>query len=279
MEDSDDELDFLKGDHFENNEIIKKFCPRNYIDEISVFDCSIFEKYNEENYIYDEIEELDISRLNIQKLGKLPENLRELNCSENQIEIIDNLPKSLRVLNCSQNCLRTFPILNEEIEEVDCSGNQIIKIPTLPSSLEKLDISHNGLIFDSLNNFNVKHLRIDGNILKNGVKEIIISEKIEHLHMNDVNKGCKYFPPIRYHKNIDYLYIRGNGIRDLGGLKNLSSAVLVDASENSIKNLNLDTEEYEYYRNTVLKLIDCPIKPFKCDKLMIIFRSEDDNYI
>ncbi len=85
---------------------------------------------------------LDLDRLKLNELPRLPDNLEQLYCSNNKLTSLpNNLPNNLKILNCSYNKLTSLPDLHSliNLEELNCSDNyNLTNLPDLPPNLKEL---------------------------------------------------------------------------------------------------------------------------------------------
>lgn len=82
----------------------------------------------------------------LEKLPKLPPNLRSLYLEQNEIIELPELPKSLKKFYCTNNKLTFLPELPSGLEEFSCADNKITKLPDLMhTSLKSLFCENNKL--------------------------------------------------------------------------------------------------------------------------------------
>ena len=88
--------------------------------------------------------ELDLSKLRLQELPELPQNIWYLNCSKNNLTRLSELPPNLQALECSRNNLTVLPALPDSLEELVCDFNQLATLPKqLPPNLQLLELHYN----------------------------------------------------------------------------------------------------------------------------------------
>jgi len=67
--------------------------------------------------------ELNLSRLKLKWLPRLPSNLQRLNCNYNQLTSLPPLSNCLKILNCYNNQLTSLPQLPKNLKEIYCGRN------------------------------------------------------------------------------------------------------------------------------------------------------------
>lgn len=99
------------------------------------------EKYNEIIY-------LDINRLNLFELPKLPNELYELDCQKNYLYSLPALPYNLRIIRCNNNNIYKLPDnYPPHLIYIGCHDNNIFKIDKLPQKLEILHCEKNNITY------------------------------------------------------------------------------------------------------------------------------------
>jgi hypothetical protein len=126
----------------------------------------IIDNINNVHLICDEIEELDISNINLMYLPELPTSLKKLNCSYNELTIIDlSYLIHLEELDCSFNYLINIKLPNNVIR-LNCSQNKLSICDSNLNSLHFLDCSNNEINHLILNNYyNLIELKCNDNYI------------------------------------------------------------------------------------------------------------------
>ncbi|EKT61245.1 NEL-type E3 ubiquitin ligase domain-containing protein [Providencia sneebia] len=89
---------------------------------------------------------LDLSRLSLTSLPKLPPCIKTLSCERNRLNELPDLPKGLKYLICHSNNISVLPELPERLESLFCNNNQIRTLPKLPKYLDRLICTKNHII-------------------------------------------------------------------------------------------------------------------------------------
>jgi Leucine-rich repeat (LRR) protein len=163
--------------------------------------------------LYQNLEVLDISFNDINKINYLPENLVELSCKNNQLSVLPN-HKNLKRLECSSNImtsLNNYP----KISTIICSNNKITHIQTY-DKLEKILCDNNPVISiddqQQLKYFDCSDTKIKGNISQmvnlnhlscynTNINDISHFKKLETINMVDCD-SLKKIPYLKYLKTI-----------------------------------------------------------------------------
>src|SRR5579883_1016480 len=85
---------------------------------------------------------LDLRRLKLTELPKLPDNIQILYCDNNCLSHLpENLPDSLTIINCGNNKLTNLPNkLPKSLKKLYCGINELVELPeTLPDSLHEIN--------------------------------------------------------------------------------------------------------------------------------------------
>lgn len=86
---------------------------------------------------------LDLSRMSLVALGRVPAALRHLDVSWNSLRELPDLPGSLETLNASHNDLREISWFPDSLKKILLSFNRNLVVKcAMPSGLIKLDLSH-----------------------------------------------------------------------------------------------------------------------------------------
>lgn len=136
-----------------------------------------------------ELKCLIICNNNIDILPELPYNLEELFCINNHINELPNLPKCLRRLHCENNKLIEIPELPDSLTELNINSNKVSVIPNLGSKLEKLFCKRN-MIKSVSETFPDSIIELD--LSFNLIEEINnFPESSEHIRINNNSDLCK----------------------------------------------------------------------------------------
>jgi hypothetical protein len=87
---------------------------------------------------------LDLARLGLTELPKLPSNVQRIWFGGNKIKSIQNLPPSLTILDVTKNELESIDIdFPETLTDLFIAKNKLKCLPYLPDSLYRINMSYN----------------------------------------------------------------------------------------------------------------------------------------
>jgi Leucine-rich repeat (LRR) protein len=162
---------------------------------------------------YDNIAVILCNNSKLDKLPKLPLNLKKLSCYKNNLTSLPNLPNTLQELYCSENQITHLSKLPKSLEYFGCSKNKLKYLPNLPNSIKSLNFSDNQVTSLSNLSKNIQHVYYNNNPIYNLLKYfddfgflslpkyLKWKEKSESLFVNKIEiwfLECKYNPKYKY---------------------------------------------------------------------------------
>lgn len=199
-----------------------------------------------ENYLQEELQELNLSKQDVLSIEKL-------NLSDRNLTSVKGLEhfKNLKELNLSNNNLTDSSFLEElnKLEELNLNYNQLKELKINSPKLKSLKLRGNRL--DSIKFISSLSQLTSLNIRDNNIQDITPLSNLNSLvKLNIRGNQIKSLKPLEDKLELKDLNARNNQINSIEPIKNLSLEQRLYISGNSIKDIHLLSDRAKYIQNT-----------------------------
>ncbi|MFN8438989.1 MAG: T9SS type A sorting domain-containing protein [Cytophagales bacterium] len=198
---------------------------------------------------FKKLEELDISKNYLTRVGLLPKSLKSLIISNNLLDSC-TFGENLEFLDCSSNLLTSFQLTGNKLKHLYCGNNQLSNLPVLPDSLISLNCMSNKIdTFPNSLPSNLQFLQISYNLIQtlpnlpSGVKDILAIDNNKLRTLPNIPSGVydlqcskneiSYLPKL--HNKLLVLNASFNKIMQMDSLPN--SLISLELDHNNLKQL------------------------------------------